>query len=472
MKRSLRVWLINISGRWSETLSRANRRGYGNALYGVADYMAQPVGMLISAPFLLKQLGFAQYGVWMLASAAVSGGSLVSTGFGDAAIKYVALYRGRNDQRGVEMVVSNMVAINLILGSTLAAALWSMAPYIARHVVTSNAELQIACLISLRIGSGLLVAKSIESVFASSLRGFETYSSTVQIAVCSRTATILAAVVLAQIHRGVVWIMTVTLLIAVTSLVAHGYSLQTKAGNFLLLPIWHRETAFTLGAFGTFSWMQAVAGVVFSQADRLLIGLTLGAPAVAYYGLCVQVAQPIHGLIASGMHFLFPHLSVRCAVGEITALRHTVLAAFRVNAMLVIILSLFSFVFSKAILKAWVGEIFDRETSNILPIIVCSFALLAINVTAHYILLALGRVSIVTYLNLLAGGVMLVAMTALIPRLGLRGAATARLFYGPITCLMYLRLDRIIQRPTTVVAVPKAPLLSLTSDDGQQSIQR
>jgi len=142
--------------------------------------------MLLAAPFLLRHLGTAQYGVWVLAGAAVSSGGIVSGSFGDAAIKYVGDCRGRGDWPGVVRIVRNMISINLALSGIVAIALWYLAPYVTRHIVNVDLELQTICLRSLRIGSGLLLMRSIESVFISTLRAFETYGSTVRISICSR----------------------------------------------------------------------------------------------------------------------------------------------------------------------------------------------------------------------------------------------------------------------------------------------
>jgi O-antigen/teichoic acid export membrane protein len=68
------------------------------------------------------------------------------------------------------------------------------------------------------------------------------------------------------------------------------------------------------------------------------------------------------------------------------------------------------------------------------------------NVTAHYALLAVGKVRVITYLNLIAGLVMLALMAIVIPSYGLQGAALARLIYGPITWLTYFQLYRILWR--------------------------
>src|ERR1035437_3422992 len=98
-----------------------------NGLYSVAEYLSQPLGMLLAAPYLLRHLGASQFSIWVLASAAVNSGNVLSSGFGDAAVKYVATYRGRNDSSGIARIVRGMMAINLTLGGLVAVALWSIA---------------------------------------------------------------------------------------------------------------------------------------------------------------------------------------------------------------------------------------------------------------------------------------------------------------------------------------------------------
>jgi O-antigen/teichoic acid export membrane protein len=445
MKRSWKIWRPRLHSPLGP-MSGTKVRGYENAFYGVADYLALPIGMLLAAPFLLRHLGIAQYGVWILASAAVSGGGIISGGFGDAVIKYVGECRGRRDWPGVARIVRNMVSINLTLSGILAITLWYLAPYVTGHIVKIDLNLQTSCLQSLRIGSGLLLIKSIESVFISTLRAFETYGSTVRIAICSRVAILASAIVLTRYGHNVVWIMVATLFISISGMLAQALALKNKIGSFSPMPSWHQETVSDIAGFGTFSWLQAISGVVFSHADRFFVGFFMGAPAVAYYGLCVQAAQPIHGLISSGMHFLFPHLSARYSVAPISEIRRKVVLAIKVNLILVGTLSLPVVVFGRHVFTMWIGAAFGQQPPTMFPIIACSFALLGMNVTAHYALLAVGQVRIVTYVNLLAGIAMLLFMAILIPKHGLQGAALARLVYGPITCLAYFQLYRIVWR--------------------------
>src|ERR1700737_4199773 len=105
MKRLWNTWHKGLRKPQSSGMSATRGRDWANAFYGVADYLVLPIGMLLAAPFLLGHLGTAQYGVWVLAGAAVSSGGMVSGSFGDAAIKYVGNCRGRGDWPGVMRIV-------------------------------------------------------------------------------------------------------------------------------------------------------------------------------------------------------------------------------------------------------------------------------------------------------------------------------------------------------------------------------
>ncbi len=157
-----------------ETSTRM-RRTVANGVYAIAEYASQPIGLLLSVPYLLRHMGAAQFGVWVLASSAVNGGNALSTGFSDAAIKYVAMYRGRGDASGVTRVVRGMLSINLALSVVIAIALWALAPLATSHIAHIDPTMRYACQLSIRVGSLLLVVRSIDDVFAGTLRAFEQY---------------------------------------------------------------------------------------------------------------------------------------------------------------------------------------------------------------------------------------------------------------------------------------------------------
>src|SRR5258705_9786096 len=149
--------------------------------------------------------------------------------------------------------------------------------------------------------------------------------------------------------------MAATFLIASSGTLAQALAVRTKIGSFSPMPSWQRKTVSDIAAFGTFSWLQAISSVAFSYADRFFVGFFMGAPAVAFYGLCVQAAQPIHGLISSGLHFLFPHLTTRLPIAPLAEIRRKVTMSFLINAALVVAFALPSIAFGSPILPDLIG---------------------------------------------------------------------------------------------------------------------
>lgn len=421
------------------------RQHFSNAAYGVFDYVAYPVGMLLVAPVLLHHLGVTQYGVWIVATAIVSAGSIIASGFGDANIQYVASIRSRGDVTALQRAVRSMMGINLFLGTLLALISWILVPALTRHVVPFNASLEIACLWSLRIASLLIVVRAIESVCISTQRAFERYGAAVRISILFRLLTLGAAVLLTYCGLGVISIMTATAVLMVPGTAAQFVRLKQHLGVKSLLPSFDRAATSALFGFGVFSWLQAVAGVIFSQSDRLILGVSLGAMSVTAYALCVQMAQPIYGIAASGLHFLFPYLSSRKATTPLPALKRTILIAFTVNLLLISVEMAVILLLGHSILRIWVGEEIAQSASAVLAPIVWSFALLGLNVTGYYSMLALGHVRVATWLNLAGGAAMLLMMALLLPRMGIHGIAIARLFYGVSALFLYLPLIRFLR---------------------------
>src|SRR5271163_2209116 len=135
-----------------------------NALYGILDYASYPFGMLLVAPIVLHKLGASEYGIWMIATAVVSAGGIIASGFCDANIQRVARLRGTGETDSMAYAVRSMLGINLVLGFTLAVVVWIAAPYAARHIAVSHLTPTRECLICIRIASVLILVRAVESV--------------------------------------------------------------------------------------------------------------------------------------------------------------------------------------------------------------------------------------------------------------------------------------------------------------------
>ena len=279
-----------------------------DAVYGVLDYASYPFGMLLAAPVILHKLGASEYGLWMIVTAIVSAGGIIASGFCDANIQRIARLRSSGETRSMVETVRSMMGINLVLGFTIALAVWIAAPFAARHIAVSAITPIRECLICIRIAGCLILVRAVESVGVSTHRAFEQYRGTVQISTVVRLLTLASAAILALVGRRTVSILVATAVFLVMGTYLQFRGVRNLLGAVALWPSFRIGELKGLLGFGVFVWLQTLGSVVFGQFDRILLGVSMGALAVAPYALCIQFAQPVFGLTASGLHFLFPYL--------------------------------------------------------------------------------------------------------------------------------------------------------------------
>jgi len=109
--------------------------------------------MIIATPSLVRRLGLEQYGVWMLIHALVGTTGVFSTGFGDATIKYVSLYRGRTDPRGMRHFLGASLAASALHGSIVGAALFLSASALVRHVFKIEPQHHASAILAIQIAA-------------------------------------------------------------------------------------------------------------------------------------------------------------------------------------------------------------------------------------------------------------------------------------------------------------------------------
>lgn len=413
---------------------------FSNGVYGVLDYLAYPIGMLAVAPIALRALGNDRYGIWMIALSTISTGAIVASGFGDANIRLVAMQRATGNHDNVIRAVRSTMGIHAVLGSAMALLAWLLAPFVTKHLVTANPGMQSDCLWSLRVACFLILARAIESVCISTQRAFERYGTAIRISAIARVLSLAAAGFLPLITHTVISVLAATAIISACGVWLQVARLRKLINASTLLPLLDRETTRAIVGFGIFAWIQAVSGILFGQVDRLITGVAFGAATVACYSMCVQLSQPIYGVAAAGLHFLFPRISIQCALNDPAGVRRTILMGFCANLVVVAVGTAAVLVFGQTILRAWGGDALARTSASILPIIAWSTATAGLGIAGSYSMLALGRVRTLTCLNLAGGALMAFSMPWLATRYGLPGMAWGRLLYGPITCLVYLPL--------------------------------
>ena len=411
-----------------------------NSAIGALDYLVYPIGMLFLAPAILREFGVEKYGVWALAGATLNTGAILASGFGDASVRAVAIALAKNDRDELLELVRSSFGIHIGLGIFFAMIGWLIAPAIARFSTSTSGDLYRDCLWSLRIASLCTVIRAVETVCVSTQRAFLRYGAAIQFSLAARLLSLLAAALIPFLVQSVSAVVAFSLAISAVSLWLQINALNHLLGIGFISPILASGKAKELLSFGGYTWVQSAAALMFGQVDRIYVGVALGAAAVTPYVFCIQLTQPIYGIAASGLHFLFPYLAGHTEESGWNRIKRSVVLATLLNGAFVTVALVLMIVFGTRILLLWGGPIVASIGAPLLPTITWTAALPAFAVTGTYALLAIGRPRSVAALHVAGGLAMIVALPLLSPHLGLAGIAYSRLAFGVAVSAVYIPL--------------------------------
>ena len=348
-------------------------------------------------------------------------------------------------------VVRAAMGIHLVLGLLSTIVIWCMAGVLADRLALHDTGLRNACVWCSRIAAILTSIRSIETVCIRTQKAYERYGAAVSVSVVGRLLSLAAAGLLALRAFGIAQIMAATAVLTALALAVQLIGLQRLLRTRNIAPRYEGPISTDLLQFGAFTWILAATGVVFSQADRLIGGASLGAAAVVSYALCAQLSQPIYGLTAAGLHFLFPYIACRRASVGKTALTRTLWLAVLANVLMVLTGTGLILVLSGKLLRLIATEQLARACAPLLPYVLAGSALLALSVTGSYAMVALGRVRTVAFLNLLACMAIIVFMAISLRGFGVMAIADGRIAFALIALCVYIPLSKEIRWRTPMV---------------------
>ena len=411
------------------------------ATWSVADQTVGPALQLLVTPLLLKWLGAPEFGLCILALALASIGPMATLGAGTATIKHVSADLGAGRRSDAIAVVRAASWITSLGGGVLFLASLLCGRPVARIFFHRMGDPR-AVGNALAVGMLVLVLQELDNVFAGALRGAQRFDVTARIELFGRFAWAGVTLSLAGIFGTAIAVLggiaCLTSLKLVVRALATSRVLNGRCWSASLDPVQARR----LIGFGKWQWVQSVGVMLFSTIDRLLVGAWFGAPDLARYGICLQVAQATHLLPSAAMQVTFPWMSNRIARGQNVRGSHLVRMALIAGAFC-LLLPLVLIPTSRLVLTLWLGATFARDNVQLLRVLVIAYGLLAFNVPAYFLLLGLGRVRFVSLTTLVAGTAVVAATVVLAP-LGLTAFAAAKLGYGPVILLNYNALREAV----------------------------
>lgn len=398
------------------------RRG---AMLSYATILIVNLSGLLLTPAIIRGLGNAEYGLYMLIGSLAAYLGVLDFGLNNAVTRFVAQCAARGDRSqesrflGAALVV-NAIAVSAILA--VGAVLYTQLPTLFRATLTPEALTQARLMLVLLLAN---VAVTITgSLFTAISAGHERFTFPKSVNIVRYVLRIALVLLLLAEGAGAVALVALDLALSVCVLVANAiYARGALGARFAwrpLDPVLIREVI----AFSAWVFLFAIIGQFQWQTGQVVIGATQGPEQVAVYAVGILLGT-YYGAFSSAITALF--------MPRATHLAETKADAGRLNAeqarigrvaLLVLLLVLGGFTcFGREFVLLWVGVNYIAAW-NVAMIIMLAYTLPLVQSFANQLLDAKGLFAFKAKvrLALLPAGVLLGYQ--LLSHMGVAGMAT------------------------------------------------
>lgn len=415
---------------------------------------------LIITPIIVRALDTELYGVWSFLNGLLVYSDLLYVGLGSALIKYVAQHRANDDQAGMNRLFSVVVGIYGVIGiicCVVMIALSAVVPYLFAQPLSGEAA-RAASATCVLLGVQLFFV-FIGSAFSGLISGYDRFDLANFAAIAATLMRFVLTPLVLQTGDD-----PLLRLAALTSSIAAIYAVLMAVIAYRLVPHlsvrlvrWRIDELRMLYGFGLPSFFILFAARLISFSDTTIIGIMLGASAVAIYTLPVQLMEYARTPVAGFTRVFLPRLTTLTTHGDLAALREAFLSATRIATFLQAWLAAIVLAVGPSFLNRWVGETFGAPAQWVLVFLALAamFQVLSMHAPISFYQ-AMHLVAFPAKVLMLEALLNLGLSIWLAPRLGLPGVALATalpaLFVGGIVLPPYLCRHLALPLRTFLVA--------------------
>jgi O-antigen/teichoic acid export membrane protein len=362
-----------------------------NSFFGLLGFAVPVLVLLISYPVLIRHLGMARLGIYLLATSMSGALAFLDAGFSAATLKFIAedLAQGRR-QSAAEVLAASMWfygAAGLAGGLVLAAA----SPWLV-GVFKIQPGLRGEALWTFRLASVQFAVFFMLTVFISLFKGMHRFHlSTLSLSLLSVLTYGGAVLAVLFAHAGLMGITAVgvaanAMVLAGSAVV--GLRLCGTAGihPFTARPSW--EVYKRMLGFGSAMLINGFASLLQNQIQRYIIGIALGPAAVGIYQTASVAPGKIHAAVNAATEVMFP---LSAGASDRRSLRRTylqMLAATVVCAGLAFPLLILA---GPWFLSVWLRENNSPELRPLLMIFAIAYFFLALTPPPYHLLNGMGK---------------------------------------------------------------------------------
>jgi O-antigen/teichoic acid export membrane protein len=424
-----------------------------NGFYNTAAGAIRSGINVLTIPILIRSLGVDEYGVWTLASTVVNVVTLAEAGLSTATTMFVSQDLAKEDFDGVSQTLT--VTGGAMLGlATLAALVLASG---AEPIVSSFAKLdrtqQLTAVHALQIGSIVVWTKLFQQVLIGIEQAYQRYDLLNLLNTIQSLLTGLGMLIVVWWGGQTIELMECQAIVGVVILIGHIALIKFLTRNTKLRWQWDRSKGLTVARYSLQTWFTSLGGVLFAQADKLIVGAIFGSRELGIYAVITNIASQIN---------LFSYLPVQPIVPKITqffatpdavgAAAHSehrvtfdrqIKSALAVNFSIALGAAAMLFSFAPLVLNILIHDATNATYILSLQIVAIAYGFASVNAVGYYILLATDAVNICMKIQLISsvGSLLIIYLGSL--QFGIVGAAVGNAGFMGTLLMVYVGMQKI-----------------------------
>ncbi|MBS0394288.1 MAG: polysaccharide biosynthesis protein [Proteobacteria bacterium] len=404
---------------------------------------------LFLTPFVLRELGVARYGVWVLTSSIIGYYGMLDLGFRAGVTQYLTRHLALREFAKASACLSTAV---VVLGgvATVLLVLTIGAAFAAPHLFQIAADLRAEafwCILMVGATSALQFALApFPAVFVAKQR----FDLANVIGVATRLLTAGLTVLALKLGGGLLGVSAAT-----CGATAADYLIRFAVAQRLVpeLRIRFRDADRAqlreIGAFGFWNFLISVNYYVYLHVPNLLVGGLMSVAAVGHYALATSLWRQVNSVLGPVPQVAYPVATELHATGDRAGLERLYHDGSRLTLMIMLCVVTIAAAWAEDFYRLWIGPKFlsgmpFQSVALLFQVLLIATATNFTTTIAQQILIGAGYVRL-TAMALIGGSVINVGLSvALIGRLGLLGVAIAAVVASVVVDLLTMPI--LLQR--------------------------
>jgi len=419
-------------------MKKIGERTVNNALFNAASGVLPLILSFIFWPYIVEQLGNSSYGIFALVTTVIGYFSLLDLGLGDAVVKYVAEYAGKDTEHTEEIVG---VALSVFLATGLIGVLiiLSIARVLATDLLKIPPDLVDVAYHSFCAASLGFFLTMLLTLFTAITNGLSRYDISSSAMAVMGMATTLGAVLLLRAGFGLIHLVWLNVLIPLLVVIFYFMMVRRLMPSITFRMRLKKKTFKKIMHFGMFTMLGRVTGVIFGQVNLLVIGAMLGVASVTYYVIPFTILNRLTCLIGRISAVIFPAVSELQGLNRHDTVRELYLTTSRIILSFSAAFMVPLLVFGVRFLHLWMDPEFAERGGLVLQILTAGVFLTLCTNVPTFVVNGMGHPKISGIAAISTATVFLILMIPGAIWGGIVGIAAANLLSISIIAPLFIR---------------------------------